>query len=214
MIAGARRLADVGDLTRDTAREAARQELAKPAYDEARPSVFRRFLDELIDALNRVLDGPSVGLDPRLAGVLFVLVLTLVTVVILLRVGPISRQRQQGPLFAGAAPLTADGHRAAADTAAGEGRWADAVRERLRAVVRELEARGVLDPRPGRTADEVAGDAGAAVPDIAAPMREAATLFNEIWYGGREAGPASYDVLVEVDRRVAAARLAPVGVPA
>ena len=68
----------------------------------------------------------------------------------------------------GSAELDAAGHRAAAEALAAQGHLAEAVRERLRAVVRALEERGVLDPRPGRTSGEVARDAGAAAPALAA----------------------------------------------
>ena len=94
----------------------------------------------------------------------------LLVAVVLTRVGPLARSRRPAAVFAGSAVLTADEHRAQAQAAAEQGRWAEAVRERLRAVVRELEARGALDPRPGRTAGEVARDGGAAVPDVAADL--------------------------------------------
>jgi hypothetical protein len=80
--------------------------------------------------------------------------------VVLTRVGPIARTKRERPLFEGARQLSAADHRSLADRAAAEGRFADAVRERLRAVVRELEARGVLDPRPGRTAGRSRATAG------------------------------------------------------
>ena len=80
------------------------------------------------------------------------------------------------------------------------------MRERLRAVVRDLEARGLLDPRPGRTAGEVARDAGAAVPALAEDLRRASIVFDEVWYGGRTADAGSYALLVDVDTRAAAAR--------
>ena len=83
--------------------------------------------------------------------------------------------------------LDAAEHRRRADGFAGEGRFAEAVRERMRAIVRELETRGVLEPRPGRTADEVAREAGALVPAVAPDLRTAATVFDEVWYGGRPA---------------------------
>ena len=73
--------------------------------------------------------------------------------------------------------------------------------------MRELEARGVLDARPGRTAGEVARDGGDAVPALAADLARAAAVFDEVWYGGRTADAASYAVLVEVDGRVTGARV-------
>ena len=107
-----------------------------------------------------------------------------------------------GAVLAPGRALTAAAHRERAAAAAAAGNYAEAVRERLRAVVRELEARGVLDPRAGRTAGDVARDAGLLVPALATPLRQGATVFDEVWYGGRSADAASYAVLVEVDRIV------------
>jgi hypothetical protein len=111
-------------------------------------------------------------------------------------------------VFAVGRTLSAEEHRALAEEAAAAARWDDAVRERLRAIVRELEARGVLEPRPGRTAGEVARDGSAAVPAIAEPLRRATGTFDEIWYGGRPADASSYAVLVAADQAVTGARLA------
>ena len=41
-----------------------------------------------------------------------------------------------------------------------QGNWSAAIRHRLRAVARQLEESGVLNPVPGRTATELARDAG------------------------------------------------------
>ena len=103
-------------------------------------------------------------------------------------------------------PRTADEHRAEAERFAAAGAWAEAVRSRLRAIVRDLEDRGLVDARPGRTADEVARDAGARLPSAAADLRLGARIFDDIWYGGRTADATSYSRLVEIDAAVAAAR--------
>jgi hypothetical protein len=102
----------------------------------------------------------------------------------------------------GSTVLTADEHRAAAERAATAGDLAEAVRERFRAVVRELEQRGVLDPRAGRTVDEVAQEAGTALPLVADDLRGAAVQFDDVWYGGRPATAEGYRQLVCVDDRV------------
>jgi len=73
-------------------------------------------------------------------------------------------------------------------------------------VVRDVEERGLVDVRPGRTADEIARDAGRALPAVAGDLRAAARLFDDVWYGGRTADSSSYDRLVAVDQAVAAAR--------
>ena len=196
-------------LSREQARDAAREELSRRQYADAQPPLLLRLLGRavrsLVDLLERVPVGTGSGPVARL---LLAALLVGLAAVLLVRLGPLRRRGTPGgAVFAGGSTLTAEQHRAAAEQAAAQGRWADAVRERLRAVVRELEARGVLDVRPGRTAGEVARDGGAAVPDLAGDLRRAAEVFDEVWYGGREAGSAAYDVLVQVDDRVRAARL-------
>ncbi|GAA2386662.1 DUF4129 domain-containing protein [Dactylosporangium salmoneum] len=74
-----------------------------------------------------------------------------------------------------------------ADRMAAEGRYAEAVRERLRAIVRGLVEREVLEHRPGMTVTELARAAGVAKPAIEAPMRAATGIFSDIWYGQRPA---------------------------
>ncbi|MGN9912066.1 DUF4129 domain-containing protein [Phytohabitans sp. LJ34] len=75
-----------------------------------------------------------------------------------------------------------------ADRLAAQGRYAEAVRERLRAMVRELVDRQVVEHRPGWTVSELAGAAGRARPVVDAPLRAAGGVFSEVWYGERPAG--------------------------
>lgn len=197
-----------GELTRDSAREAALRELSRRQYVDDRPSLLARVVARLGRELARLLDSAShaVG-NGVLARVLLVLVLLVVVTVVLLRLGPLARGAARAPLFPDGSALSAAEHRAAAQDAAALGRWPDAVRERLRAVVRELEVRGVLDARPGRTAGEVARDGGAELPGLAADLHRAAAVFEQVWYGGRVADRESYDLLVAVDERVVRERL-------
>ncbi len=189
---------------REAARDAAERELRRREYVDAQPSPLVRLVGRVLRGVGELLAGAAGAAPGGLLGLLALLALAVLLVaVVLARVGPLARSARPPALFAGSATLTADQHRAQAQAAAEQGRWADAVRERLRAVVRELEARGALDPRPGRTAGEVARDGGAAVPGIAADLARAAALFDEVWYGGRPADASSYAVLVAVDERVA-----------
>ena len=188
---------------RETAREAAERELRRREYLDAQPPLVARVAGRLLREVGELLARAAAAAPGGRLGLLVLLTLVaLLVAVVLSRVGPLARSSRAPALFAGSAVLTADEHRRQAQEAAEQGRWADAVRERLRAVVRELEARGALDPRPGRTAGEVARDGGAAVPGIAADLTRAAVLFDEVWYGGRPADAASYAVLVAVDERV------------
>jgi hypothetical protein len=198
----------VSGLSREQAREAAREELSRREYDAAQPPLLLRLIGRLLRELGELLDRLTLAAPGGpLAAVLLLALVAAVVALVLVRIGPLRRSARSAQLFAGSPVLSADGHRALADDAAAAGRYADAVRERLRAIVRELEARGVLDPRPGRTAGEVSREVGAAVPALADDLRRATTVFDEVWYGGRRADDASYRVLVEVDRRVSSSRL-------
>ncbi|HEY2792880.1 MAG TPA: DUF4129 domain-containing protein [Micromonosporaceae bacterium] len=74
-----------------------------------------------------------------------------------------------------------------ADAYAAEGRFAEAVRERFRAIVRELVEAGVIVHRPSWTVLELSRAAGAARPDLVPPLDEAGRVFSGIWYGQRPA---------------------------
>jgi hypothetical protein len=74
-----------------------------------------------------------------------------------------------------------------ADQLAAAGRYAEAVRERLRAIVRDLIERDVLPHSPGWTVTELARGAAIARPPLAGPLAEAVAIFSEIWYGLRPA---------------------------
>ncbi|MGC5330709.1 DUF4129 domain-containing protein [Micromonospora sp. DT62] len=82
-----------------------------------------------------------------------------------------------------------------ADRFAAEGRYAEAVRERLRAMVRELAARRVVQPQPGMTVAELVRAATDTRPQVGPPLGAAGAIFSELWYGQR---PAS----VEHDHRM------------
>ena len=195
------------DLGRDEAAQLAREELAKQVYRDAGPGLVERLVRWLLEQAGRLLDGAA-GVSPGgYSGLVVVLLLVAAAVVaVRLKVGPLGRRAaREEALFVGRT-RTAAQHRAAADAHAAAGAWAEAVRERLRAVVRSLEQRAVLDERAGRTADEAAADAGRALPSCAVGLRAAAVLFDEIWYGGRPAGPESYAALRDLDAQVQATR--------
>ena len=202
------------ELGRDAARELAREELARQIYREAGPGLTERVLRWVLQAVGDVLDEVA-GVSPGgYAGLAVLAVLLLAAAVaIRLRVGPLGRAAASDQrLFAGR-ERTAHEHRERADQHAAAGEWAEAVRERLRAVVRTLEERSLLEPRPGRTADEAAAEGAAVLPTCASDLVAAARLFDEIWYGGRPAGPAADQVLRAVDERVRAARPVLAGTP-
>ncbi len=204
--------ADPGPLGREAAREAARAELARREYADAQPPLLLRLVGRALRFVNDLFADAAARVgDGTLARVLVLGLLALAVGVVLTRLGPVSGRRGGRAVFDGSGVLTAAQHRSRAAELAAAGRHPEAVRERLRAVVRELESRGVIDRRPGRTATEVATDAGLAVPRLADPLHAAARLFDEVWYGGRAAGPQDYDGLVRLDEQVCGVELVRAG---
>jgi hypothetical protein len=137
------------------------------------------------------------------------LLVLLVGLVLLLRSGLVTLRRTD-PLRdqrRAAALTTAAEYRAEAERLAAAGEFKEAIRARMRALARELEERAVLDPRPGRTAGEIATEGGRLVPAVRPALVTAAEGFGEVWYGGRPATADGYARLAAADDAVRGARL-------
>ncbi|MFI8215950.1 DUF4129 domain-containing protein [Streptomyces sp. NPDC085932] len=186
---------------RDPAREAARRELSKRMYHEDDPSLFQRALDAFWDWLGELLNAASTATPGGTLG-LVVIVLAVVAVLAALwwRLGTPRRQPASSATLFDDRPRSAVDHRAAAEAHAAQGHWNQAVQERMRALVRALEERALLDVRPGRTADEAAAEAGRALPAHTDRLRTAARDFDDVTYGGRSATEQSYHRMAELDR--------------
>jgi hypothetical protein len=193
-------------LGREEAQRLARLELAKAEYHQTDESWVQRILSWVIEKIGQLLDRAGSTSPLGWFGILgLVAVVVILVVVVRRRIGSLARSTVDMPLFDDGSRRAAD-LRADAERFAAAGAWAEAVRARLRAVVRDLEERGLVDVRPGRTADEIAGDAGQALPSAAADLRTGARLFDDVWYGGRTADSTTYARMVAVDDAVSAAR--------
>ncbi|MCT7357334.1 hypothetical protein N4P33_35120, partial [Streptomyces sp. 15-116A] len=142
---------------RDPAREAARRELSKRMYHENDPSWFQRALDKFWEWVDDLLSTASTATPGGTLG-LIVIIAAVVAVLAALwwRLGTPRREPTSAPALFDDRPRSAAEHRAAAEAHAAQGHWNQAVQERMRAIVRSLEERALLDLRPGRTADEAA----------------------------------------------------------
>ncbi|WP_330296661.1 DUF4129 domain-containing protein [Streptomyces sp. NBC_00503] len=185
---------------RDAAREAAAQELSKPMYHQNDPGLFQRALDWFWDKVGSLFDHASASTPGGALGLVAVAVFAvLVLAALWWRLGAPKRAAgAAGTLFDDGVRSAAD-HRTSAEALAAEGRWNEAVQERMRAVVRSLEERTLLDPRPGRTADEAATEAAVSLPAHEAALRAAARTFDEVTYGARPANGAMYATLRDLD---------------
>ena len=186
------------DIDRDAAHQAAQNELDKPIY--SRGSAAQQLDEWLSDKLYRLLEATS-----KIPGGWFtaavLLILLTVAVAVAIHVARRTMRTKRGGdyrLFE-TAPLTAAQHRATAEGFAAEGNWSAAIRHRLRAVARQLEEAGVLNPNPGRTANELARDAGAVLPHLADELSAAATAFNDVTYGERPGTQAAYQMIADLD---------------
>lgn len=192
---------------RDAAREMARTEFSKSIYHQGNPVIYSvlskivRFLGHLFDNVNAAVPGGWWAL------VLLCVLAVLLTGTVLARVGPISRSHRSLAPLDSAAPRT--DHRRRAEELAATGDWAGAIRERLRAIAGHLEERAIVPPRAGRTADELAVEAGQVLPRFASGLRSAARLFDDVYYGDRAGTPQGYAQLRRLDETVRAARDTP-----
>ncbi|MGA4841529.1 DUF4129 domain-containing protein [Streptomyces sp. G45] len=194
-------------IPRDPAREAAEDELSKPLYHENDPGLFQRVLNRLLGWVDDLFSAAS-GAAPGGALGLLVIVLAVVGLLAALwwRLGTPRRAPGTAPALFDDRPRSAAEHRAAAEAHAAQGHWSQAVQERMRAVVRSLEERALLDPRPGRTADEAAAEAGRTMPAHADRLHGAAREFDDVTYGGRVGDKATYARLTELDQDLARTR--------
>jgi hypothetical protein len=186
------------DIDHDAARQAAQSELEKPIYTKA--SAAQQFDQWINELLYRLLE-KSAKIPGGWFTATVLLILLAVAVAVAIHVARRTMRTKRGgdyQLFE-AALLTAAQHRATAESYAAEGNWAAAIRHRLRAVARQLEEAGVLNPALGRTANELARDAGAALPHLAGELSQAATAFNDVTYGERPGTQDAYQMIADLD---------------
>jgi len=186
------------DIDRDAAHQAAQHELAKPIYPKS--SLTERLLDWLDELLYRLADAGS-SVPGGWFTVSVLLILLAIAIIVAVRTARRTMRTNRGGDYAlfGDHVLSAAEHRATAEQYAAEGNWSAAIRHRLRAVARQLEESGVLDPVPGRTATELARDAGRAIANLAVELSRAAEAFNDVTYGERPGTEAAYRMVADLD---------------
>lgn len=188
-----------GPIARVPAQRLAREELSKAIYHQTSvPGEILRALESLLARIfgaSQAVPGgwwTMVALAALVAGV---------AAVVLLRTGPFARSaRRAAPVSeAGSRPLTARQYRAAAEVAAAGGDYSTAILQRLRAIAASCTERRVLVPDAGRTADELAAQAGTRFPGQAGRLGAAARLFDQIRYGDGAGTRDDYERLRDLD---------------
>ena len=180
----------------------ARAELSKAIY-HPQPSLTERVLHFVTSWLDRLFRDTQSLPGGWWGFVVLIALAALLVTVVLARIGPVARARRHGaePGTVSRAAAARD-HRVAAARLAEAGDYAGAICERVRAIAAELDERGVLAPRIGRTADEFAAEAARALPPHAAGLLAAARLFDEVRYGRRPGTRPGYDRVTALDLRI------------
>lgn len=179
---------------RDEARNWMTQELTRGPYLEAEPNFLEQIVAFVLEWLGSLLSNlRPLGAGPGTLLLAAGAVVLIAAAVLLLRPRLNARRKRQNPgIFPADAVRTAGEHRNLADDAARLGDWDLALTERLRAVIRSAEERGIIDSQPGRTA----GEAGAALRDAFGVSGDAipwlAGKFNGVHYGDQKADGADY----------------------
>ncbi|SON60082.1 hypothetical protein MSIMFI_01574 [Mycobacterium simulans] len=189
------------DIDRDAAHEAAQRELNKPIYPK--DSLANQINDWINELLYRLLVKAN-SVSGGWFTVTVLIILLAIAVIVAINVARRTMRTNRGgdyQLF-DASQLSAAQHRATAESHAAEGNWTAAIRHRLRAVARQLEETGVLNPAPGRTANELANDAGVALPHLTGELTQAATAFNDVTYGERPGTQAAYQMIADLDDHI------------
>ncbi|WP_394938923.1 DUF4129 domain-containing protein [Psychromicrobium sp. YIM B11713] len=192
----------------EQARQWAIEELAKRQYQEAKPGLGQQILEAISKFFSNLLGGLSdaTHIDSGVVGIILVVVPLLVIGLVIYLVRPrlLTRQQADAEVFETDSSLSAQDHRARAQGAAKTGDFSLAVTELFRAIVRSAEERVVIDPQPGRTADEVTGKLAAAFAQEQQALWQAALLFNRIRYSVQKSGratatEAAYQELLRLD---------------
>ncbi|MFF2315642.1 DUF4129 domain-containing protein [Arthrobacter sp. NPDC058097] len=185
---------------REEARRWAVEELSKREYRDAAPGWLETLWQQFLDWLQSVTDGQSPADGPSVAPFIGLGIAILIGVAIILaRPRLNARRRAPKEIFDSETAATAADYRERAKTAAARGDWVAAVVEQFRALVSSAEDRAVLDPQPGRTADEAAGQLTRAFPAASDKLDAAARMFDAVRYGSGSAVAADYAALVELD---------------
>lgn len=190
------------DISRVPAREAAERELSRPEYGEGEPNLLQRALDSFWDWVGGIFEGVGGGPGGTVGLIVVVFLAAALVGGLWWRLGTPRRGATASDSLFHDGPRSAAEHRTAAAEHASAGRWNQAVQERMRAIVRALEERALLTPRPGRTADEAAAEAGRALPSHAGELRAAARSFDDVTYGGRTGDQQMYERIRHLDDAV------------
>jgi hypothetical protein len=169
----------------DRARDAAREILADPRYDEPSPTVVERIGKWIGDRFQSLIERLVLSGSGDLLGTVVIVTMIGLVAFFVVRFGstvqPDRRRRHDGNVMVELTRSPAEWRREA-EALEAAGRFKEALRCRYRALVGELVQRDLIPEIPGRTAGEYVRDVQAGEPDAAAAFAAATELFELAWY--------------------------------
>ena len=184
-------------------------ELAKPEYAAARPTLIDRIaqaIQDWLDSFRAPEDGSVPDLFPLVVTVLIV-GLIVAAFIVFGRPRLQRKSRAAGALFSDSLDARSAAElRVSAQTAAASGDFVVAIEEMFRAVARQLAERTVVSVTPGTTAQEFAARAGRAFPDHVDAFTSGARAFDGVRYLDRPGTREAFDEVAALDRDISAAR--------
>jgi hypothetical protein len=188
----------------EEARRWAAEELSQAEYRDAAPGWLETLWEDFVEWFSSLDGSAEAGstVPSPVIGIVIALIIAAAVVIAKPRLNPKARRAKE--VFEPASVLTATDYRQRAETYAAAGNWGDAVVERFRAMVRSAEDRAILDPQPGRTADEVARDLALPFSGEARRLVRAAATFDAVRYGNTAADAADYQAMAGVDNALEA----------
>ncbi|MFV0319249.1 MAG: DUF4129 domain-containing protein [Microbacterium sp.] len=193
----------------DEARRWVEEELARPEYTAAEPTLFDRVAQAIGDFLAGLFTGRGLpGFDGLLAIVVVGVAVLLLVAAFLIwgRPRTVHRSRPAVAELFGTDQRSAAQLRTDADARVAAGDWDAAVVLRFRALARALAERGIVDPAPGATVHGFARQAARAFPSMQERLDAAAAAFDDVRYLRRPGTAELFAVVAETDDALAALR--------
>ena len=185
----------------------AAEELAKPVYQDAQPDWLTELWRQFMEWLRSLNSGePAMDSGVAVPAIGVTIVILIAVAILLARPRLNARRRRAGDVVDADPSISPAEYRRLAAAAAARAEWRTAVVEQFRAIVRAAEERTVIDPLPGRTADEVAGQLAGAFGTFAAQLRRAADQFDAARYGSDEATARDHSDMVALDQLLESAK--------
>ncbi len=192
----------------DEATEWLIEELSKPVYQAAQPTLFDRIAKSIADWFASLQFGQAQG--PPALGLAVIVGLIVVGIIVAFLIFGVPRLNRRsaviGALFGDDDARTSARMRQDAEAAAARGDYTAAVAEMFRAIARGLAERTIVSRTPGTTARGFAASASAAFPPSAAKLAAAAVAFDDVRYLDRTATAEGFAVIARLEADLRSAR--------